>query len=124
MDPDHVLYHGATHTTRDGVWAGAVVVALVGLLLVRYWRWGLLAALPLSILTAWGWLLPVWHPRVGRLVRRDVAWEILTEWHVAAALALAAPFLGIAWGKWAVTRALPPNEALQLTASRGDGAAP
>ena len=104
MDTDHLLYHAATHTTRDGVWIGAVVAALLGLLLVRYWRWGLLIAMPLSVLIAWHRLVAVWHPRVGPIVRRDVAWEFLLEWHLAAALALAAPLLGLALRRRAVPR--------------------
>lgn len=117
MDPDHLLYHGATHTTRDGVWIGAVVVALLGLVVVRYWRWGLPVAVPLSALIAWDRLVAVWHPRVGSLVRRDVPWEFLLEWHLAAALALAAPLLGLTLRRGAI----PPRSIAAEQGAAGDG---
>jgi nicotinamide riboside transporter PnuC len=86
-----------------------VVVGTLGFMLVRRWRWAVVALVPIVGTVAWARIAIYTDPHVGPAVWRESGWPYALAVALSGALAIALPVLGL----WA----LKPSE------DRGAGAA-
>jgi hypothetical protein len=86
-----------------------VAVGALGFMLVRSWRWTVLALAPIVGLVAWARVAIYTDPYVGPAVWRESGWPYALAVALSGVLAIALPLLGL-WGR-------------KSTEDRGTGAA-